>query len=162
MLQFNRSSFALLIAIASALPLCSNVHAQPPIAAFVQPDAVTRKPPHDAFTLTREGKLVSGEVLLQPCDQIEFVTAQTTAKEVRITTMRGGKNIVLSKDQPRVDIACEKALVSDLFAQTWMAIAGGNRGKDSRSAASKGLPAATRSAEELSVVPTVESHFANK
>ena len=47
--------------------------ASAPIAAFVQPDAVTHKPPHGAFTLKRDGKVVTSEVLLQPCDRVEFL-----------------------------------------------------------------------------------------
>ena len=123
--------------------------ANPPIAAFVQPDAVTHKPPHGAFTLKRDGKVVTSEVLLQPCDRVEFLKTQTVAKEVRITTTRGGKNIVLNANSPDVEISCEKVPVSDLVARTWMAISGGNRIGESRAATPKMLAAATRSDKDL-------------
>ena len=118
--------------------------ANSPIAAFVQPDAVTHKPPHGAFTLKRDGKVVNGEVLLQPCDRVEFLKTQAVAKEIRITTTRGGKNIVLNANSPDVEISCEKVPVSDLVVRTWMAISGGNRTSESRTGTPKMLAAATR------------------
>ena len=45
--------------------------ASAPIAAFVQPDAVTHKPPHGAFMLKRDGKVVNSEVLLNPITGLE-------------------------------------------------------------------------------------------
>ena len=72
-----------MFASASIMTVAATAQATPansPIAAFVQPDAVTHKPPHGAFTLTRGGKVVNSEVLLQPCDRVEFLKAQNVAK----------------------------------------------------------------------------------
>ena len=116
----------------------------------MQPDAVTHKPPHAAFTLKRDGKVVKSEVLLQPCDRVEFVKTQTVAKEVRITTTRGGKNIVLNANSPDVEISCEKVPVSYLVARTWMAISSG-----SRSTMPKMLAAATRGDKDMELAVPV-------
>ena len=146
------------VASASTMTVAATTQAtqaNSPIAAFVQPDAVTHKPPHGAFTLRRDGKVVKSEVLLQPCDRVEFVKTQTVAKEVRITTTRGGKNIVLNANSPDVEISCEKVPVSDLVARIWMAISGGHRTGESRSATPKMLAAATRGDKDMELAVPV-------
>ena len=128
-------------------PLLIGVNAKADIqpAAFLQPDPVTKKPPFQALKVTRGKEVVNPEAPLQSCDLLEFVATQSEFKQVRVTTYRGGKNIVLDRSNPTADIACNKPSLSGAMAGIWMAISGGERVSYSSPATTKGSsPATTR------------------
>jgi hypothetical protein len=134
---------AVLLLAPMLVSLTAKADIQP--AAFLQSDAATNKMPFQALKVRRGKETVSAAAPIQACDRLEFVATQSEFKQVRVTTFRSGKNIVLDSSNPTADIACEQSSLSDAVAGIWMAISGGDRVSYSNAATNKNSsPAATR------------------
>jgi hypothetical protein len=108
-------------------------------AAFVQPDPDSRRPPFDAFEIERGGRSVSSDTPLQPCDKVHLADS---AHRVRITTLKGGRNIVLSRTNPDVTISCDQPDLSAQAARVWQAVSAGPRAEVAVAAYTRGSPLA--------------------
>jgi hypothetical protein len=135
------------------MPLLAGINAKADIqpAAFLQPDPVTKRIPFQALKVIRGKEVVSAETPIQPCDRLEFVSTQSEFKQVRVTTYRSGKNIVLDSSNPSAEITCEKSSLSGAMAGIWMAISGGERVSYSTPATTKGSTAATTRGEAFAL-----------
>lgn len=95
--------------------------------AFVVADPVTGKLPSADIRIIRNKVVLSGDAPLEACDEVEFVAPKGSGRKVRITQLRGGKQIVLHEWNPHVLIACKPVGLSETFARAWTALAGSSR-----------------------------------
>ena len=145
---FLAPRFALML----PLSLCATAIAGSPPAAFIQPDAATKRLPTSAFKIFRRGQEVNKDSQIQPCDKVEFITSQTEVNKVIITTTKGGKNIVLDSRRGSVEVSCEKVELTEAAARVWKAISGGDRATS--------VPVATKGAKfELPIFTSSRSNL---
>lgn len=132
---------ACLAVLATACPIAM---AQPSdigqVVAFVQPDAQQAQLPLSAFRLLRQGQTVKSEALLMPCDVLRFDNTQTAIANVVVTSARGGRNQVLSRENPELLMPCdrERSSLSSAALAVWRAVSAGERATDVRASATRG------------------------
>lgn len=106
--------------------VCMPVLAEPP-AAFLQRDTTTGTYPYAALKVMRGAAAAPSDSALQPCDELVFDSSQSVFKQVRVTTVRGGRNIVLNQERTSAVLSCNKVAQSEAWVQVWRAISGGER-----------------------------------
>lgn len=146
-------TFTALPTLVLMVPMLAGINAKADIqpAAFLQPDPITKRIPFQALKVIRGKEVVSADTPIQPCDRLEFVSTQSEFKQVRVTTYKSGKNIVLDKSNPSAEINCEKSSLSGAMAGIWMAISGGERVSYSTQATTRGSTATTTHGEAFAL-----------
>ncbi len=110
------------------------------VVAFLQPDARTGTLPVDSIEIRRKEAVVPYGEGFQACDRVTFRASAKSVDQIRITTIRSGKNLALGPNAPlmgEVTIACDAPATNDGLLRMWRALSGGDR-ESLRLAATRG------------------------